>query len=160
MLLVWPEVTGAFAEPRDAEACLEVDLTDDGVARLEARYTPRSVTSRSPRIGRCLARPHRYHSGILVIIGDSSRTDDPPNYFGWSGWHPIKIPRMESQAVIVSLQVACPLPTCLQLRPDIGGRKQTPSDGVDASAGAHNPKVVGSNPTPATIETLVGASRA
>jgi hypothetical protein len=25
---------------------------------------------------------------------------------------------------------------------------------------AHNPKVVGSNPTPATIESLVGASRA
>ena len=30
----------------------------------------------------------------------------------------------------------------------------------DRAARAHNPKVVGSNPTPATIETLVGASRA
>ena len=48
----------------------------------------------------------------------------------------------------------------VQLEPDDEGQARTDLDALDGSDGAHNPKVVGSNPTPATIGTLVGASRA
>ena len=63
--------------------------------------------------------------------------------------HPMKIPRIVSQHVIASLQVTGLLFTYIQLRPDVGGRRRTRSDGLDGSRWAHNPKVGDSNPPPA-----------
>ncbi len=38
----------------------------------------------------------------------------------------------------------------IQLKPDIKGLRRSDRDPVDGSDGAHNPKVAGSNPAPAT----------
>ena len=62
----------------------------------------------------------------------------------------MKIPRIGLQHVMASLQVTRPLLTYVLFRTDVGGRRRTRSDDLDGSAWAHNPKVGGSNPPPAT----------
>jgi len=106
-----------------------------------------------PALMRMLKMPESGADGACLGGGASSVG---PSLSGALASH--KNPTDWSKHVIASFQVTRLPVTYVQLRPDVGGWRRTRLDGLDGSARAHNPKVGGSNPPPATI-AIAGQGR-
>jgi hypothetical protein len=74
--------------------------------------------------------------------------------------HPRKIPETDWRYVMKAVQLRKRSWQKVLVDVDDKGHRRTRLKPLDGSARAHNPKVGGSNPPPATIGTLVVASRA